>query len=168
LVSNLTYIFGCVIGQKNPCESNLEKSIKKKKIITLIFFEMKIIVLRDFQCILFLSYSFDGDLVFSLDMIMTYFLSAHFNLCLCNKKKLSFQNSIISSFFIYNSSIIFNMFPIKFYYNMNNLKILILMLNMALHFRFICNLEKTTITIVQTIHLTMFSPSCHITYTHMI
>jgi predicted branched-subunit amino acid permease len=40
------------------------------------------------------------------------------------------------------------------------------MLNMALHFKFICNLEKTTITIVQTIHLTMFSPSRHITYSY--
>jgi hypothetical protein len=42
------------------------------------------------------------------------------------------------------------------------------MVNMALHLKFICNLEKTTIAIVQTIHLTMFSPSCQIMYTHMI
>jgi hypothetical protein len=42
------------------------------------------------------------------------------------------------------------------------------MLNMALHLKFICNLEETTIAIVQTIDLIMFSPSCHITYIHMI
>jgi hypothetical protein len=51
---------------------------------------------------------------------------------------------------------------------MNNLKITMLMFNTALHLKFICNLENTIIAIVQTIHLTMFSPSCHIIYTHMI
>jgi len=37
---------------------------------------------------------------------------------------------------------ILNMIPIKVYCNMDNLKITMFMLNVALHFKFIYNLEK--------------------------
>jgi hypothetical protein len=37
---------------------------------------------------------------------------------------------------------ILNLIPIKVYFNMDNLKIIVFMLNKALHFKFIYNLQK--------------------------
>lgn len=57
---------------------------------------MKNYFIAYFKHKLFLNYSFDDVLVFSLDMIMTYILSTHLKLCLCNK-----QNFIISKVHYY-------------------------------------------------------------------
>ncbi len=50
------------------------------------------------------------------------------------------------------------MIPIKAYDNMNNLKMTMSILNMALNFTFVCNPKTFTSVIVQTVHLFMLSP----------
>lgn len=45
------------------------------------------IVFEKFPCILFLKLSFDDDLFFYLNIIMTFSLSPRFSLSFCNKLK---------------------------------------------------------------------------------
>ncbi len=74
---------------------------------------------------------------------MTYFLNSHFALLYLHHKlsviilKVHYENTLKK-----NPSIFFNVILTKVYYNMDNKFLIMLMLNMTLHFKFIYNPKK--------------------------
>jgi hypothetical protein len=69
-------------------------------------FKSKFVVLKKFQCILFLNFQFDGGLFFNFyfDITMKYFLNAHFHFIWVTKVVSSFQMSIMVLIFSNDSN----------------------------------------------------------------
>lgn len=103
--------------------------------------KIKYLVFGKFHCILLLNFSFDGGLIFNFyfDINMVFFLVHIFHsICVINIMS-SFQKSMMSPPFFGTHLYLFMQFPLKYIATLMFEILVMLMFNMALYFKFICN-----------------------------
>jgi len=109
-----------------------------------------ILLLRNFQNILFFYFSFDDGIF--LDITMKYYLSPHFNFFVLQTHCHHFETCPLWVLFLKISSIFLNVILTKVYCNMDYWKIINVNVERDYTFEIYLESQETRIVIVQIIH----------------